>query len=477
MNDSVRVFNSAGPCRTRCLTLLLSCFAVCALAATALPAAPQTGFRLSTFSADVTPPIGHVLFTGRWKRAQGITSKLDARGFVLLPPGNEKPIVYCAVDWSEIRNEAYDQWRDVLARAAGTTRTRVLVSSIHQHDAPLADLEAQKILERAGSVHQVIDLKFHEEAVSRVAQALKKSLATPSLVTHLGVGQAIVEKIASNRRYLDREGKVHYNRMSSCRNLVAQLAGEGEIDPMLKSLSFWNEDTPLCVLSIYATHPMSYYGTSKVDADFPGLARAARQKETPKTMQIYASGCSGNVTAGKYNDGRPGNRTVLADRLHRGMAAAFESTQKEPLHTVEFRCEALRIEPRSSSEFTRNHLEKVIQEKDDARSHGMAAIGLSWLRRAKDPGHRIDVPLVRFNDGAANLLLLPAEIYVEYQLHANKTAGQDFVATIGYGECAPGYIPTERAWKENDSNLRGWCWVEEGMQKRIEAVIEKLLSD
>ena len=45
-------------------------------------------------------------------------------------------------------------------------------------------------------------------------------------------------------------------------------------------------------------------------------------------FQIYASGCSGNVTAGKYNDGDPANRPVLADRMHAAMAAAWKATQE-----------------------------------------------------------------------------------------------------------------------------------------------------
>ena len=59
---------------------------------------------------------------------------------------------------------------------------------------------------------------------------------------------------------------------------------------------------------------MSYYGAGVVSADFVGLARKRRANDDPSIMQIYASGCSGNVTAGKYNDGAPENRPVLAER-------------------------------------------------------------------------------------------------------------------------------------------------------------------
>ena len=53
------------------------------------------------------------------------------------------------------------------------------------------------------------------------------------------------------------------------------------------------------------------------------------------------------------------------------------------------------------------------------------------------------MPVLDF--GMAQLLLLPGESYVEYQLLAQEPRPDSFVVTMGYGECAPGYIPTEQA--------------------------------
>src|SRR5437763_1737839 len=83
----------------------------------------------------------------------------------------------------------------------------------------------------------------------------------------LGIGQAKVEQVASNRRYLRADGKVAYNRMSRTTDPAIRAADEGTIDPFLKSLSFWDGDTPVAILSAYATHPMSYYGGGVVSAD------------------------------------------------------------------------------------------------------------------------------------------------------------------------------------------------------------------
>src|SRR5690349_17309030 len=108
--------------------------------------AGEPAYRLATFSADVTPPIGHPCMGGGIKPVEKIGDPLFAHGFVLLSD-KAKPVVVVAVDWCEIRNDAYERWRSVLAEAAKTDPQRVLVSALHQHDAPIADLEAQRLLE------------------------------------------------------------------------------------------------------------------------------------------------------------------------------------------------------------------------------------------------------------------------------------------------------------------------------------------
>src|SRR5262249_24772961 len=89
-------------------------------------AAPAAGpFELATLAADVTPPLGHPLMGGGIAPAREVVDPLSALGFVLL--GGGRPVVLAAVDWCEIRNDAYERWRSALAEAAGTTPERVLV--------------------------------------------------------------------------------------------------------------------------------------------------------------------------------------------------------------------------------------------------------------------------------------------------------------------------------------------------------------
>lgn len=437
------------------------------------PAAAPPQFSLCPFSAEVTVPLGHPLMGGGVAPAKKIDDPLFAHGFVLRGGGD--PFVVAVVDWCEIRNDAYSAWRDALAKAAGTKAERVLISCIHQHDAPISDLEAERLLRQAKAQGSVCDPEFHEKAVGRVAKAVRDSLSSPRRITHVGTAQAKVEKVASNRRYLNKDNKVVFNRTSATRdNAFAREAPENLIDPQLKTLSFWDGDKPVLALSVYAVHPMSYYGGGGVSADFVGLARKRQQAALKDVAVLYASGASGNVTAGKYNDGDPANRPILADRIYQAMKAAWKDTKRSPISRLSFRSIAYRLEPRDGKGFTVEDLKRRLKEDNRPFGQCLAALGLSWRKRA-DGGHKLDLPVLDF--GAAQLLLLPGESYVEFQLAAQRMREKSFVVALGYGECAPGYVPTEKAVKENDGNLSDWCWVAPGAEKALTEAMGKALAE
>lgn len=427
-------------------------------------------YRVATFSADVTTPLDHPLIAGLRQPAKKIVDRLEARGFVLL--GGKKPIVLCAVDWCEIRNQSYDNWRDALAKAAGTTRERVLLTSIHQHDAPVTDVGAAKILADAGLPGVMFDPKFERKCIEKTAAALKSSLSSATKITHIGIGRAKVEKVASNRRVKRKDGSITYGRGSnSGGNRYYADAPVGLIDPWLRTLSFYNDDKPVVALHSYATHPMSYYGRGGVSADFVGMSRRLMQREHPRVFQIYTSGCSGDVTAGKYNNGSPQNRPVLAKRLFNAMQQSWKTTKRIPIKSLAFRSGKLSLPFRPGDPHTKAGLAKVVADKKATTGkRTLAAMGLASRNRVakKQP---IDFPCLDF--GAAAVVLFPGESFVGYQILAQKQRPKSFVMSIGYGECWPGYIPTTSSFKDNFRDV--WLWVGPGSDAKIKAALKRVI--
>ena len=429
-----------------------------------------SGFRAATFEADVTVPIGHACMGGGVADAKKIVDPLFAKGFVLLGAG--EPIVVVALDWCRCNNDSYDRWREVLAEAAETSPRRVLLATVHQHDAPTCDLTAQKLLDQQGLKGYNCDPEFHEKAVQRTAAALKKALGSPCRVTHFGIGQAKVEKVASNRRVVSPQGGISWARSSAAGDIFG--APEGEIDPWLKTVSLWNGDQAVLAWSCYAVHPMSYYGRGGVSADFPGMARARRQKDDPGVFQIYFTGCAGDTTAGKYNTGKPENRPVLADRLYRGMVAAWKATRRYPLEKVELRVVDMALPPRDTGKFTVETMRKTLADQKASRGHRIsAALGLSWRGRV-DAGHTIDVPCLDLGGGVAQFMIMPAETFVGYQLKAQRLRPDSFVMVAGYGDGATGCIPTDQCWKDGWDG--GYCWVAPMTEELVTRAMAKALG-
>src|SRR5206468_826086 len=141
---------------------------------------------------------------------RAVDDPLKALGVILLGMG--QPVVLCAVDWCELRNEANDAFRRALARATHSVPEKVAVQCIHQHNAPMADVEAERLIKAVPGAPPCLDLKFFNQVVERTAVAAKAALEKTTPFTHVGAGQAKVAQVASNRRVLGPDGKVKYIR-------------------------------------------------------------------------------------------------------------------------------------------------------------------------------------------------------------------------------------------------------------------------
>lgn len=421
------------------IPLFLSCFAVtlhCAMAD------ENEGLRLAVFDIDVTPPIGYQMaydpVVAHWELG------LQARGIVLLGAG--KPIALCAFDWIGISNEAHDAFRDAIARAAGTTRERIAVHCLHQHDAPACDYTTEKILQDHDLGLSRHDGDFPRDVLVRLEEAVASALPKAQPVTHLGVGEAEVFEVASNRRILGPDGKVSDMRFTACGDPKLRAEPEGVIDPMVSVISLWNEEKPLAVLSYYACHPQSYYRTGIPNPDFPGVARFFRQLAVPSALHVHFNGPGGNIGAGKYNDGSPENRLVLAERLADGMRRAWDSTEKTPIGPGDVNWGVVPVALPLPEYLSLERFENELTQGGDPTTFLSGnASKLAWLRRCAE-GHKIDITCLSL--GNARILNMPGELFVEYQLAAKKEAPDLFVAMAAYGDYAPGYIGTAVAYEE-----------------------------
>ncbi len=252
--------------------------------------------RVAAFQADVTPPLGGLLCHGYGAPAEKILDPLTARGIVLMT--GPSPIVLCAVDWIGISNASHDVFRDALAEAVRTTRERVSVHCVHQHNAPGIDFSTEEILAAHGLSGKMFDVDVGRKAIAAVAEAAGEALKKPHQVTHLGYGLAKVEKVASTRRVLMPDGKLRFWRSSSGGSEEMKAAPEGLIDPYVRLLSLWNGEEPLVSMTYYACHPRAFYGRGGVSSEITGVARTARDAALPGAMNIHLTRAGGDIAVG-----------------------------------------------------------------------------------------------------------------------------------------------------------------------------------
>ena len=409
------------------------------------PGAEEETLQLATFDIDATPPVGSHLTYVPMIRTYDLGPR--AKGIVLTGAG--QPVVLCAVDWIGICNESQDVFKQVLAAAAHTTPDRVAVHVLHQHDAPLCDFSAEKLLLDAGVEPKQYDGAFQREMLLRLGRAAEEGLTRRQPVTHLGVGKAQVHKVASNRRILGDDGKVAATRYTTCPDPELRAKPEGLIDPELTLLSFWNRDAPLAVMTFYATHPQSYYRVGVPCPDFPGIARFYRQLAVPDALHIHFNGAGGNIGAGKYNDGSHENRLTLASRLAEGMERAWKKVKKTPLSPADVGWETQPVTlPLAADPVS---LQQRIAEALRQEQRGDLS-EMTWAVRQNE-SNLIRIACLRL--GQTRTLFMPGELFVEYQLAA-KAARKDLtVAMAAYGEYGPGYIGTREAYAQGGYEIEG----------------------
>lgn len=437
------------------------------------PMGVAQSIRLATFAVDVTPPVGSPLCDGLVVPTASVDDPLEAKGIVLL--SSQKPVVLIAFDWVGIGNAGYDRMREVVAQAVDTTPDRVAIHSLHQHDAPGLDFEADEIASMVGLRGVCCDREFGNLVMDRLAQAAKASLDKATPITHVGHGKAKIEKVASARRVLGPDGKVKYTRTSATKSAEAREQPEGVIDPYVQILSFWNEDKAVAMMSYYATHPMSYYGKGQVSADFIGLARRAHEQQS-HVFQVHFNGGGGNVTAGKYNDGDPANRALLTERVRQGMEKAWQATTKVAIQDRDLDWKTVPVKlPLSPQYQDEAAIQKQLQ--DDKLPPGRRvqfARHLAFAKRMQS-GHEILIQRLRL--GSIQVLHMPGELFVEYQLAAQEMKPNVPILMAAYGDYGPGYIGMSWSYPQGGYETGPVSRVAPEVEEVLMSAMRRLLND
>jgi hypothetical protein len=443
-------------------------FLAASLAASFAFAAQSPASRVASFRCDITPGPGEPLVWAT--KLTKVEDPLLAKG-VLLEDGTNR-FVLCGLDWCLMGNESELLFRRSLARAAGTDPSRVAIQCLHQHAAPYADEGAYRLLEHAPTPLPHLSAKFLDGVRDRLAAAVQDAAARLEPFDRIGTGQAKADRIASARRLRDDQGHILTRYSGSAKDPKMAAAPEGAIDPALKTITLARGDKPLVRLHYYATHPQTFCCDGRASSDFVGLAREAVERED-KVLQIYFTGCSGDVTAGKYNDGSAQARADLTQRLKLGLEAAIADTQYVPAQHLVWRTHAFVMPLRDAKDKVTAESRAWLENPAEGEGRRVyeGAMRLAFVER-------IDRPILvsSLQIGKVHILHLPGEPMLEFQLFAQQARPNDFVAVAGYGDCGCAYICTDKAiadggYEPSASN------VGKGSEAQLKSAITSLLGE
>lgn len=423
--------------------------------------------RVATFRVDITPPLGSPLCGGWIKPLVGVDDPQWAKGIVI--ENGVQRYVLCALDWCEVRNSAHDQLRATLAKAVGAEAKFVAVQSLHQHNAPIVDIDAERLIAAQPAPLASMDVPHFNECLKNLDIAAREAVTRLKPFDQIAAGTATIEEVASSRRIRDAEGKFQI-RFSSAPDPKLRALPLGLIDPVLRTVSFLREGRALVRLHYYATHPQSYYGDGRASSEFPGLARERLEREEG-VVQIYFTGGGGNVAAGKFNDGTPLARVQLTERMFQGMRRSIAASAPRPVGKIDWRTTDLALPIRDDAGYSEADGRTAIANPQAPAAQRLnAALQLAYRERIARP-----FELSCLEIGDIRCLHLPGEPFVEFQLLAQSLAPDKFVCVAGYADGAPGYLCTAKAFEEGGYEPTA-SLVQPAAEARINASIGQLLG-
>lgn len=410
--------------------------------------------RVASFRADATPAMGE---PNIWTApVTQVDDPLWAKGVVLEDNGTR--YVLCSVDWCGIGGSVHRLFREKIARAAGTGASRVAVHVVHQHSAPYVDGDAYAVLRALGDPPLLMSDAYLERLTDGIAEAVRAAVTRLQPFDEVGLGEAAVERVASARRILEN-GKLVTRFSGGGRDPHLAALPEGDIDTAVRTITLAKEGRPLVRLHYYATHPQTFCCDGRVSGDFVNQAREALESRE-SVPQIYFTGASGDVTAGKYNDGSPAARQALAQRLQSGLEASIAATRFYPAARLRWESAEFRLPAKPASDPA---------AVADATARYRAALGVAFANR-KSP---LEAQLLEI--GPAAVLHLPGEPMLEFQKYARSRRPGRFVAVAGYGDITPGYLCTDEAHAQGGYEPSA-SYGAPGTEAALKQVIQKLLG-
>lgn len=397
-------------------------------------------FQAGTGEACITPPLGLPLL-GSLLPNTGVNDDLWAR--VLVINDGYGTVAFVSLDLIGMDFEWSDRLRKLIK--ADTGIKTVLLMCSHTHSAPFTIPWS-----RTGWDHFRIEgRKWCVQVEADVRKAVKHAVRHLRKVS-LSAGRAAVQ-LGSNRRKLT-DGRV-----------IMAPNPEGAVAPWTDVLRVDSEKgRPLAILFTHAAHPVIVHGSSMlVSADYPGFAvESLRKTMGKKVMPIFAQGCGANINAAPLRGGLTSARKAgkkLADAVGSASQSAGLLSGNDGGRLIQTASVTLQLpfqdlpDPVVCTQALLAAKKSLAETKASEQSPEMIwqKDQVLCLERLLERSQRKELKPLRFEINMIALgqqwclMSFSHEVFVEYQLWADKMAPFGRMMTVAYTNGCEMYIPTD----------------------------------
>ena len=430
--------------------------------------------------ADITPPVGYRMSGYFHERlATGTANPLHAKALVLKQGEASAAVVLC--DLIGLSRDVSDRARRAAAKATGIPAERILLAATHTHTGPLYagalrnHFHALAMAEHGKDPREAVD--YPALLAERIAAAVKRA-AEDAAPARLAAGTAEQRGLSFNRRFHMKDGSVRFNPGMKNPDLVRPA---GPIDPCVGIVTVRRPDAkhPAAAVVNFALHLDTVGGTAYA-ADFPYfLERRLREAWGEGFTLLFGTGACGDINHLDFVNGVRLKTEVIGRMLGDTVSAADLAPLDAPALAVRRTVVRVPLQAFSDEEaaWAKEAIHKVgsrdLPFLERVRAYKILACE---MRRDDAPDGKtvpIEVQVLRLSKGCA-VVGLPGEVFVDLGLAVKRASPFETTLLIELCQDAPGYIPTEKAFREGSYETVNSRVAPGGGERMVEAAVALL---
>lgn len=445
-------------------------------------AAPLVGgaeLKAGVAVADITPPIGYRM-SGYFyeRRSTGVLNPLLAK-CVVLRQGNERmAFVFC--DIIGLSLDVSSRARREAAEKTGIPIQNILIAATHTHTGPLykdalrQHFHDRAVAEQGSDPAEKVDYAL--ELASKIVKVIVEADAAAKPV-RIEAGVAKQQGLSFNRRFYMKDGTVQFNPGVLNPDIVRPA---GLIDPDVGIVLFREAggNKPIAAIANFALH-LDTTGGTLYAADYPFyIEQSLREVFGENFVVLFGTGTCGDIN---HIDVTNKDR-LKTDFIGKTLAETIQAKVAELKPVTEpalaVRSEVLRIPLQKYTPeqlaWARESIEKTGTEKLPflKQVEAYKVLSLEMLHSDTIP---VEVQVFRLSKEVA-VVGLPGEVFVDLGLAIKQASPFAITPVIELCQDSPGYIPTDKAFKEGSYETVNSRIEPGGGERVVEAAVRLLKS-